>query len=155
MKLDRIEYDSTPDLKRCSKPFHKSHWLLLNDVNTVFYFDTHIVEMRLKKEWITDKRSGSSAVDRFVPKDGSTPYNLLIFLHDALYSGHAPRLLADNMLNAGLHLGGVNEPVKTIAYKAVRAFGWAGYYKLNQPLKAPYQNNRKHEQITIKEIPCH
>ena len=101
-----------------------------------------------EKGWITDKRSGSSAVDGFIPKwkGPQSMYSRIIAAHDIMWSGWITRALSDELLRQGIILSGVAGPVKAGIVKfAVDHFGH--YYELEEPLTGIYAGNRQKELV--------
>jgi hypothetical protein len=148
MKLLAIE--STP-LELAAHPTAKGYWTLTEDASAVFTVDKYIVTCRLRKGWVTDKRSGSRWIDKFIPKWTLTNsvFNWGIALHDASYSGWIPRDITDDMLLSNWE---TNTAVRTdfiakAGYRAVRTVGWSGYYSLRESLPEPYTHNRAKEMV--------
>jgi hypothetical protein len=112
----------------------------------------HLITLSLGKGWVTDKRSGSGVIDWYLPKDGNTLYDWFVAFHDACYSGCIPRLLADTILREGWKMSGIDSSRASVGFRAVRMFGWMGYYKPTDKLKSPYQNNRDLEHLQMVEL---
>jgi hypothetical protein len=97
--------------------------------------------------WVTDFRSGSSPADLVIPKIGKGKYTATVLGHDEDYSGYLSKALADSLFYQGLLLSGISNYRASLAYNAVRAFGWMGYYDADDELKGVYKDNRKYERF--------
>lgn len=143
--LDIKVYTLSPGLVR----HDKKHWRLTSPFYADFLTDQGVWKLRLSAGWITDKRSGSSTVDWFFPKDGNPLYRACIFAHDSAYSGLVSKALADHLfILQGTKLSGeVNAFQASVAHKAVSLFGKA--YELDDEMPEPYKNNRAYERLYL------
>jgi hypothetical protein len=106
-----------------------------------------VIDAKMKAGWITDYRSGSSAVDSVVPKKGNQAYNSIIMLHDLAYSGWLTKGMADELLKQGMLLSGLASWRVKLASLAVGLFGGLGYYYLTDTMPEPYKDNRALESL--------
>ena len=129
-------------------PYLDGYWKLGRDYWTSIYTDSGVYHCEMKKGWVTDKRSGSTAVDIIVPKSWNADYDAIILSHDFLYSGHLCRATADWILKEGMIWSGISEWKANLAYSAVRIAGGSAWIDIDLPLPSPYQNNRELEKFT-------
>lgn len=127
----------------------RKHWELLSFYHARFHTDEGIYDLYLSPGWITDFRSGSNAINLFVPKRGNEQYNACIYAHDASWSGHLSRALSNDLfIRQGFHVSGqVFNWRASVAGKAVDNFGT--YYGMDDKLPEPYTINRCFERITL------
>lgn len=148
MKLLRIEHSPGYPLL---VPISKDYWKLISDYTIRIHTDCGVMQLTLKPGWITDKRSGSSAFDWAIPKEGSMDQLALVCFHDGCYSGWVPRYLADDILYQGWLMTGIDDKISYCAYVTVRSVGWLGYYDLDDTMKHPYKLNRMYEHYWWKD----
>lgn len=122
-------------------------WRLTSDFWVRLHTSEGVIDAKMKTGWVTDYRSGSSAVDIVVPKKGNQAYNSILCLHDLAYSGHLTKNLADELLRQGMILSGLAPWRARLAYMAVQAFGRGGYYYLCDTMPEPYTDNRALESL--------
>ena len=129
---------------------YKKFWRLETFYHARFYTSEGVYDLTLLPGWITDKRSGSNAINWLVPKDGNEEYNACIFAHDTAYSGFISKALADAIfIQQGMTVSKeVSEFISELAYVAVTAVGKA--YSLNDEMPDPYTNNRTFEKLYLK-----
>ena len=97
-----------------------------------------------KLGWITDLRSGTDAINWFIPKHGNDEYNAIILFHDFSWSGWISRSLSNELLRQGIILSGTRgEHVASIVKFTVDHVGT--YYQLEDKLPEPYTVNREFE----------
>lgn len=123
----------------------KGFWEESETFYATYHTDCGVYHLELDAGWITDLRSGSSWVDIIVPKSGNEIYNAVIKFHDAMYSGHCPKSIADEILRQGMIIAGIAEWRANLAYEAVSLFGTSGYYFLDDDMPSPYTANRDFE----------
>jgi len=129
----------------------KGFWNL-QDEDWSIKFETNLgnFKLRLSKGWITDKRSGSSAVDLIIPKwSKNIIYCSTIAFHDAGYSGYLPKEEVDELFYQGLLLSGISKWRAKLAWSAVSAFGNGGYYDFDDKMPKPYTYNRSFESFEL------
>jgi hypothetical protein len=161
MKLLSIHPDSdreiAEDLVRLKKRFFwsKQYWMLTRHRYCAFIVDDGaerpaIVRVALRAGWITDKRSGSRAVDIVAPKTGNYLYQWCWASHDASFSGWLTQPFADELfVHQGFHFSGAcSKREADLAYWAVRNFGEA--YDMADTMPPPYTANRQYESIKIE-----
>ena len=126
-------------------------WRLESHYYAKFHTSEGVWHLSLLPGWITDKRSGSDAINWLVPKDGNPEYRAAVFAHDTAYSGWMSQALADHLfIRQGMHLSGeVSQPVANLAYTAVKLFGKS--YSMDDTLPPPYELNRKYESLKLKD----
>lgn len=134
-------------LPLCTIKLAGGFWRLTSDFWVRLHTNEGIIDAKMKTGWITDYRSGSSAVDIVVPKKGNQAYNSIILVHDLAYSGHLTKNMADDLLCQGMILAGVASWRAKLAYMAVQAFGNGGYYHLTDTMPEPYTDNRALESL--------
>lgn len=122
-------------------------WRLTSDFWVRLHTSEGVIDAKMKTGWVTDYRSGSSAVDVVVPKKGNQAYNSIIMIHDLAYSGHLTKNLADELLRQGMILAGIASWRARLAFMAVQAFGRGGYYYLTDDMPEPYTDNRALESL--------
>ena len=129
---------------------YKKYWRLQTFYHALFYTSEGVYDLKLYPGWITDKRSGSNAINFIVPKDGCEEYNACVFAHDTAYSGFISKLLADALfVQQGFYVSKeVSKPIANIAHTTVRIFG--NSYDLNDEMPDPYTNNRNFENLYLK-----
>jgi len=131
----------------------KGFWNL-QDEDWSIKFETNLgtFKLKLSKGWITDKRSGSSAVDLIIPKwSKSIIYCATIAFHDAGYSGYLPKEEVDEIFYQGLLLSGISKWRAKLAWSAVSAFGNSGYYGIDDNMPKPYTYNRQLESFELAD----
>lgn len=97
-----------------------------------------------KLGWITDLRSGTDAINWFIPKKGNDEYNAIILFHDFSWSGWISRSLSNELLRQGIILSETRgEHVASIVKFTVDHVGH--YYNLEDTLPEPYTVNRQLE----------
>jgi len=143
MKLYRIETNSPVHARKYSK----THWILERDYFVKLVTDEGTITCSMKAGWITDFRSGSSAVDCIVPKRGNDRYTASVLCHDLMYSGWLSKDLADELLYQGMVLSGQSKWRAGLAFKAVQWFGEDSWYSMVSPLPHPYELNRNVEHL--------
>ena len=155
MKVQILKTESS-ELIHVPHESRKGFWRLKENASILIYLlidgRSYLITLTLGKGWVTDKRSGSCVIDWYLPKDGNTLYDWFIAFHDASYSGYIPRLLADTILREGWKVSGIDSSRASVGYRAVRMFGWMGYYKVTDKLKPPYQDNRALEHLQMVEL---
>lgn len=141
---------------RVLRKIDKKYWVL----EQKWYFDIvtnrFTIMVRNQPGWITDKRSGSDAINWLVPKDGNDIYDAFIGFHDTAWSGWLGRYFSNNILCLGMVFSKeVYKPVAYLARKTLDRFG--KYYSFHEELPIPYTNNRSFEQLTVvaAESPAH
>lgn len=139
-----IEYDLADGYKRLWTPRRRATALFT-------FSDGSIVHTAVHPGLLTDKRSGSSFLDKIIPKDGGTLYRWGITAHDVSYSGYLERLMADRMLRAVWHScdEDLSDEIADLGYAGVRLAGWVGYCAANKQLPKPWTNNRKYEYMRL------
>ena len=145
MKLLQIE---TPlPLQYCDLPgYHGKYKELLAPYRVVLYTDEGILQGDMSIGWVTDLRSGTNAINWFVPKKGNAKYNGIILFHDLSWSGWISRALSNELLCQGIILSGERvEHIANIVKVTVDHIGH--YYELDDVLPAPYTNNRLLESL--------
>lgn len=146
MKLYRIETNGAPI---CQK-YANGYWILTEDYHVQLVTDEGTLCYTMRAGWITDFRSGSSAVDIIVPKRGNDRYTASVLCHDMAYSGWITKDLADELLYQGMVLSGQSKWRAGLAYKAVQWFGEESYYSMVSPMPRPYTLNRNLESFEWK-----
>lgn len=134
-------------LPLCTLKLAGGFWRLTTDFWVRLHTSEGVIDAKMNAGWITDYRSGSSAVDSVVPKKGNQAYNSIIMLHDLAYSGHLTKNLADELLRQGMILSGLASWRANLAFMAVQAFGRGGYYYLTDTMPEPYTDNRALESL--------
>jgi len=129
-------------------PLKEGYWTLGKPYWTRIYTSEGILHQQMDIGWVTDKRSGSRAVDIVVPKTLNADYDAIILSHDFFYSGHVSRQLADFILLHGMMWAGISSWRAHLAYAGVRVGGATGYFDIDEPLTAPYEGNRLLEHFT-------
>jgi hypothetical protein len=147
MKLFEIVCSGAPYIAQI--PTLKGMFCLQQKFWAEFVTDNGVFKLDLFPGWITDYRSGSSIVDAIVPKKGNEKYNATIFMHDACYSGHLSKKLADFFLLEGMKMAGIASWRAQLAYEAVRIAGASSYFALDDTMPRPYRYNRDFERLHI------
>ena len=151
--IQKIEFS---ELKQIPHESKKGYWRLAENYSVALWLSIdekdYLALMKCQKGHVSDRRSGSSAIDKFLPKFGNPIYNAFIYLHDVSYSGYLKRLLADLILCEGWKTSGEDSTEANVGYGFVRMFGWMGYYKATDKLKPPYQDNRALEHLQMVEL---
>ena len=125
-------------------PITSKYYKLTSDYNIRLHTNEGILDAYMKAGWITDLRSGSDAINWFIPKHGNDEYNAIILFHDFSWSGHISRSLSNELLRQGIILSGTRgERVASIVKITVDHFGT--YYNLDDNLPEPYTVNRQFE----------
>ena len=127
----------------------KGYWRLMGDAYITLVTDEGHITAHLLKGWVTDKRSGSDAINLFVPKwcGPYSTYSAIVAFHDCYWSGWISRALSDELLRQGMILSGkVSERRAAVVKFAVDHFGH--YYDLSENLPGVYKFNRSMEGIT-------
>lgn len=126
----------------------EGYWSAMDDFEIRLGTSDGTLVLRALEGWITDKRSGSSAIDWFIPKWGGpvSPYSRIIAAHDIMWSGWVTRKLSDELLRQGMILSGKVSSAKAgIAKFAVDNLGH--YYELDEPITGIYAGNRQKELV--------
>lgn len=128
----------------------KKYWKLLSSYHARLHTDQGVYGLKLYPGWITDKRSGSNAINWLVPKSGNEEYNACIFAHDTSYSGFISKTLSDHLfIRQGFQLSGqVNGFVAGLAYNTVKVLGKA--YEMDELMPEPYTCNRVFERLYLQ-----
>ena len=124
------------------------YWRLSQDSDIFLHTNEGTIRASLYKGWVTDKRSGSDAINWFVPKwDGPRSiYSAIVAFHDSAWSGWISRELSDELLRQGMILSGlVSERRAAVVKFTVDHFGH--YYELEEPLTGIYAGNRQKELV--------
>lgn len=143
IKLLKIE--SSPVVTRY---LNNGYWILERPLEIDLHTNEGILKYRMDKGWITDYRSGSSAVDIVVPKIGNWKYTAVVLCHDMGYSGWVSKDVADELLYQGMVMSGISKIRAGMAYYAVKIAGNGAYYNMDMELKPPYQYNREKEKFS-------
>src|SRR5574344_1179605 len=125
------------------------YWRLSQDSYIFLHTNEGTIRASLSKGWVTDKRSGSDAINWFVPKwDGPRSiYSAIVAFHDFAWSGWISRALSDELLRQGMILSGlVSERRAAVVKFTVDHFGH--YYELEEKLPGVYVFNRQKEKLT-------
>ena len=126
----------------------KGYWRLSQDSHIILHTNEGDLRASISKGWVTDKRSGSDAINWFVPKwDGPLSiYSAIVAFHDFAWSGWISRALSDELLRQGMILSGlVSERRAAVVKFTVDHFGH--YYELEEPLTGIYAGNRQKELV--------
>lgn len=103
-----------------------------------------------KKDWLTDLRSGSDAINPIVAKWGTPIYTAGILMHDTAFSGWMSFELANEMLAQTMILSkDVGRCRAWLAETTLNQFGYSHYSQMDMPLPPPYEHNRKYESLTL------
>lgn len=127
----------------------KGYWRLSQDSRIILHTNEGDISAALYKGWVTDKRSGSDAINVFVPKwEGPlSSYSAIVAFHDFSWSGWISRALSDELLRQGMILSGiVSERRAAVVKFVVDHFGH--YYYLSEKLPGVYEDNRQKEKLT-------
>jgi len=129
--------------------FSTQYWILTQPYHAEFVTDEGTWHLDLKPMWITDKRSGSSAVDLVVPKWGNKEYQAVVAGHDTSYSGWMSQDYSDDLfIRQGFHLSGcIGKNRAGLAHTVVNALGRA--FTMDDPMPQPYRNNRDFERLVL------
>jgi hypothetical protein len=144
-------------------PVSSNLWKLTNDIKLQINMPAEKgYRFVLKKDFVTNLRSGSDLISPIIPRNGDEGRTLSYILHDALYTSHLfNRLQADELLQAMLTecdnctraiITGETDKqqIKLLKsqllgslkiwaiYKAVRLFGQSAY---NEKIAPPYDGN--------------
>lgn len=125
------------------------YWRLSQDSYIILHTNEGDIRAGLLKGWVTDKRSGSDAINWFVPKwEGPrSPYSAIVAFHDFSWSGWLSRALSDELLRQGMVLSGiVSSPRAAVVKITVDHFGH--YYDLSEKLPGVYADNREKEHLS-------
>ena len=125
------------------------YWRLSQDSCVILHTNEGDIRASLSKGWVTDKRSGSDAINWFVPKwDGPRSiYSAIVAFHDFAWSGWISRELSDELLRQGMILSGlVSARSAAIVKFTVDHIGH--YYDLSEKLPGVYVFNRQKEKLT-------
>lgn len=125
------------------------YWRLSQDSYIFLHTNEGTIRASLSKGWVTDKRSGSDAINLFVPKwcGPYSTYSAIVAFHDCAWSGWISRSLSDELLRQGMIISGkVSERRAAVVKFAVDHFGH--YYDLSENLPGVYKFNRSMEGIT-------
>jgi len=126
------------------KPVSKKYYDLTDDFFIRLHTSEGVLEPYMKAGWVTDLRSGTDAINWFIPKHGNDEYNAIILFHDFSWSGWISRSLSNELLRQGIILSGTRgEKVASIVKFTVDHVGH--YYNLNDELPEPYTCNRQLE----------
>jgi hypothetical protein len=131
----------------------KGFWNL-QDEEWCVKFETNFGNFKLKllRGWVTDKRSGNSAVDLIIPKwSHNIIYCATVAFHDAGYSGYLPKEEVDELFYQGLLLSGISKWRAKLAWKAVSVFGNNGYFDIEDKMPMPYTYNRSFERFELAD----
>lgn len=140
IKLIKIEIVKPLRYKSIDKKYYK----LTKDFNIRLHTNEGILNAYMKAGWITDLRSGTDAINWFIPKKGNDEYNAIILFHDFSWSGHISRKLSNELLRQGIILSNTRgEYVANVVKFTVDHFGH--YYELEDKLPEPYTVNREFE----------
>ena len=140
IQLYEIEIVKPLRYKSISKKFYD----LTDDFNVRLHTNEGVLDSYMEKGWITDLRSGTDAINWFIPKIGNDEYNSIILFHDFSWSGWVTRAVSNELLRQGIILSGTRgENVANIVKFTVDHFGH--YYNLNDKLPSPYTINRELE----------
>lgn len=140
IKLIKIEIVKPLRYKSIDKKYYK----LTKDFNIRLHTNEGILNAYMKAGWITDLRSGTDAINWFIPKKGNDEYNAIILFHDFSWSGHISRKLSNELLRQGIILSNTRgEDVANVVKFTVDHIGH--YYELEDKLPEPYTVNREFE----------
>jgi len=135
-----------PRLERISKKF----WVFRSFYHARFHTTEGVYDLCIHPGQVTDKRSGSDAINWLVPKEGNEEYNAYIYGHDTAYSGWISKGLADDLfIRQGFYKS--KEVCKVLAecsYKMVGIFGKA--YGMDDVMPYPYTHNRMFESLVLE-----
>jgi hypothetical protein len=152
-KLLHIRAEQDMDLIPKAKAhwWSKQYWILTAPYHAEFITDDGVWHLDLKPMWITDKRSGSSAVDLVVPKWGNRQFQAVVSAHDCSYSGWMSQEYSDDLfVRQGFAKSGeITQARANLAHKAVSTFGSA--YHMEDVMPQPYRNNRDFESLILKD----
>ena len=133
---------------RVLKKISKNLWMLEKPWHFDLFTNEFRIMVRNQPGWITDKRSGTDAINCIVPKDGNDIYNAVIGFHDTAWSGWLTRALSNEIMAQGMVFSKeVSVPVSRISKFMVDNFGH--YYQFDDELPPPYTNSRKLELIRL------
>lgn len=125
------------------------YWRLSQDSYIFLHTNEVTIRASISKGCVTDKRSGSDAINWFVPKwDGPRSiYSAIVAFHDFAWSGWISRELSDELLRQGMILSGlVSARSAAIVKFTVDHIGH--YYDLSEKLPGVYVFNRQKEKLT-------
>ena len=143
IKLNQIEIVKPLKYKQVSKKYYD----LTDDFNVRLHTSEGVLDSYMKAGWMTDLRSGTDAINWFIPKHGNDEYNAIILFHDFSWSGWISRSLSNELLRQGIILSGTRgERVANIVKVTVDHFGH--YYNLEDTLPEPYTVNRQLESFS-------
>ena len=147
--LKRIEV-VTPLPNLVQVAYNQDYWRLESQYyRAKFHTNEGTWDLILLHGWITDKRSGSDAINWLVPKDGNPEYRACVFAHDTAWSGRMSRALSNDLfIRQGFAMSNeVSQPIANLSKFTVDHFG--RYYDFNEPLPPPYENNRQLESLIL------
>lgn len=132
------------------EPINTKLFRLADFYDADFVTDEGVWRLRNKAGWITDLRSGTSAINYIIPKWGNEKYNATIALHDTAFSGWMSFELANELLYQGMILSGQIGSFRAgLAKNMVSLFGRSGYRNMYEELPSPYTNVRQFESLKL------
>lgn len=134
------------------EPVDTEFWVTACPYAVDFITDEGIYSASMDIGWYTDLRSGSFLINPLIPKWGNAKYTASILFHDMCFSGWLSFKVSNEFLYQGMILSGnVSETKAGAARWVLNSFGRSHYFDMDEPLKAPYQNNRSLEHLLIKD----
>lgn len=121
-----------------------------SDIRVDFVTDEGTWRLHNRKDWLTDLRSGSDAINSIVPKWGTPIYTAGILMHDTAFSGWMSFDLANDLLAQCMLLSkDVGRCRAWLAKTALNQFGYSHYSQMDMPLQPPYECNRALESLIL------
>lgn len=152
MKVLGVEYTGEIQLEKIPRKhwWNTQYWRSIKPWSVVVLTTESNYRADIAPGWVTDRRSGSSFLDFFIPKKGNSLYQAGVNFHDFCYSGHLKRDIADEILRQVMVMSTeVSETTADVADYFVDEFGESHYYPLDKAMPTPYTKNRLYEHFTI------
>ena len=125
-------------------PLTSELWQATHKAQCAFHTDEGVYLSTALPGFVTDLRSGCSAINAVVPKWGNAAYTWAIVSHDMAYHGYLSFALANDLyLRQGMRVSGqLGRFRANLAASMVDTFGRSHYSDYEDELPEPYTHNR-------------